>query len=189
MSRAYIDQHPSRHFSIRWFGHRLAPFLRRSPPYSDKPVLAEMALFEWTLREVFDAADFIPLDRTSLLQLPAAGWADLRVALNPTIRRIELGWNVPALWLAIEQRQEPIEAAADEAPRPWLCWRKLDQRNWFRSMDVDEAWALDEMRQGAGFADICTGLCEWIDPQHAPARAAGHVSRWCDEQLLTAVLA
>lgn len=189
MSQAYIRQHPSQHFSIRWFGHRLATFLRRSPLYSDKPVLAEMALFEWTLREVFDAADFTPLDRAHLLQLPAASWVDLRVTLNPTIRRIELNWNVPALWQAIERQQEPIEAAAHELPLPWLCWRKLDQRNWFRSMEVDEAWALDEMRQGASFADICAGLCEWIDAQHVPARAAGHISRWCDEQLLTAVLA
>ena len=189
MSHAYIHQYPSRHFSIRWFGDRLAAFLRHSPRYADKPVLAEMALFEWTLREVFDAADFTPLERARLLQLPAAGWSDLRVALNPTIRRLELSWNVPALWQAIEQQQEPIEAAAQELPRPWLCWRKLDQRNWFRSMDVDEAWALDEMRRGASFADICAGLCEWIDAQHVPARAAGHISRWCDEQLLTAVLA
>jgi hypothetical protein len=189
MSQDYLRQHPSRHFSIRWFGDRLAAFLRRSALYSGKPVLAEMALFEWTLREVFDAADFAPLDRSQLLQLPAASWAGLRVALNPTIRRIELKWNVPALWRAIEQQQEPVEAAAHEWPQPWLCWRKLDQRNWFRSMDADEAWALDEMSRGAGFADICAGLCEWIDAQHAPARAAGHISRWCDEQLLTAVLA
>ena len=54
-------------------------------------------------------------------------------------------------------------------------------------MDVDEAWALDQMRQQASFADICEGLCEWIDAQHAPARAAGHISRWCEDELITAI--
>ena len=188
MANGYIDHHPSQHFSIRWFGHQLSTFLQQTAPYSDSPVLQEMALFEWTLRDVFDAQDFAPLKMDDLQQLPVESWSDLQLQFNPTIQRIELSWNVPALWQAIDQQLDPIDAISYEYPLSWVCWRKTDRRNWFRSMDVDEAWALDQMRQQASFADICEGLCEWIDAQHAPQRAAGHISRWCEDELITTLL-
>ncbi len=188
MANGYIDHHPSQHFSIRWFGHQLSTFLQQTAPYSDSPVLQEMALFEWTLRDVFDAQDFAPLKMDDLQQLPVESWSDLQLEFNPTIQRIELSWNVPALWQAIDQQLDPIDAISYEYPLSWVCWRKTDRRNWFRSMDVDEAWAIDQMRQQADFACICEGLCEWIDAQHAPQRAAGHISRWCEDELITALL-
>ena len=187
MANLYIDQHPSQHFSIRWFGHQLSTFLQQTTPYSNSPVLQEMALFEWTLRDVFDAADFTPLKMDDLLQLPAEHWSDLQLGFNPTIQRIELSWNVPAMWQEIDKQLDPSEPLSSEYPVAWICWRKTDRKNWFRSMDVDEAWALDQMRQQASFADICEGLCEWIDAQHAPQRAAGHISRWCEDELITAI--
>ena len=33
------------------------PFLRAEPPFAEQPILAEIARFEWTLAESFDAAD------------------------------------------------------------------------------------------------------------------------------------
>jgi len=54
---AYIDAEPSHHFPIRWFGHRLSRFLADAADYQDTPVLAEMAAFEWALRDAFDVAD------------------------------------------------------------------------------------------------------------------------------------
>ena len=187
LANAYIDHCPSQHFSIRWFGHQLPAFLQQTAPYSGSPALREMALFEWTLRDVFDAQDFTPLTMDDLRQLPAERWSDLRLQFNPTIQRIELSWNVPALWQEVDKQLDPSEPISYEYPLPWICWRKIDQKNWFRSMDVDEAWALDQMRQQASFADICEGLCEWVDAQHAPARAAGHISRWCEDELITAI--
>jgi len=89
MANAYIDHYPSQHFSIRWFGHQLSKFLQQTAPYSDSPVLREMALFEWTLRDVFDAQDFTHLKMDNLLQLPAESWSDLQLEFNPTIQRID----------------------------------------------------------------------------------------------------
>ncbi len=36
----YLDDSPSEHFSIRYFGHRLARFLQQSPAWRDNPLLA-----------------------------------------------------------------------------------------------------------------------------------------------------
>lgn len=54
---AYIEAHPSHHPSIRWFGCHLPAFLRASAPWRERPVLAEMAAFEWVKGELLDAAD------------------------------------------------------------------------------------------------------------------------------------
>ncbi|MHB8535227.1 MAG: HvfC/BufC family peptide modification chaperone, partial [Sulfuricaulis sp.] len=53
---AYLGAHPSGHFSIRYFGHRLPEFLG-TEAYSDRPYLGEMAMLEWALSEAFDAED------------------------------------------------------------------------------------------------------------------------------------
>ena len=55
--RSFIAAHPSVHRSIRWYGSELADFLIDRPPFAEQPILSELARFEWTLAEVFDAAD------------------------------------------------------------------------------------------------------------------------------------
>ena len=66
MGRAFVAVHPSVHRSIRWYGAELAEFLSENPPYAGQPILAELALLEWTLAEVFDSADADPKPRAVL---------------------------------------------------------------------------------------------------------------------------
>ena len=57
LAEMFIAAHPSVHRSIRWYGRELADFLLNCPPFSEQPILSEIARFDWTLAEVFDAAD------------------------------------------------------------------------------------------------------------------------------------
>src|ERR1700680_816161 len=56
LGEEFVGAHPSVHRSIRWYGGELAEFLGQYPPYAEQPILAELALLEWTLAEGFDAA-------------------------------------------------------------------------------------------------------------------------------------
>src|SRR5262245_3775745 len=49
LGRAYIARHPSRHFSIRWFGSELAAFAGATPPWAERPAVIELIRFEWAL--------------------------------------------------------------------------------------------------------------------------------------------
>ena len=69
MAELFIEAHPSVHRSIRWYGGELADFLAGQPPFAEQPVFAEIARFEWTLSEVFDAPDAVPFDRAALTGL------------------------------------------------------------------------------------------------------------------------
>ncbi len=73
-------------------------------------------------------------------------------------------------------------------PMGWLIWRyRLSTR--YRSLTVDEAWALDATREGADFAGLCAGLCEWVDEEQVAARALEMVGRWIGDGVVTEIAA
>ena len=174
---AYLEAHPSTHFSIRYFGHRLSEYLASAETYRDKPYLAEMAALEWAMSEAFDAQDSPVVGLDAMASIPPEAWPEMRMALHASVRRLDLRWNVPAIWKTIKEEQAPGEVAAGEWPEPWLVWRQ-DLKIFFRSLSVDEAWAIDAARAYEPFASICEGLFEWIDAQNVALHAAGLLKRW-----------
>jgi Putative DNA-binding domain len=219
MGRAYIAAHPSAHFSLRWFGDRLSEFLCSTAPYSQYPVFAEMAAFEWAKSDAFDAADSAVASINDMAAIPPDAWPGLQFIPHPSLRRLDLRWNVPTVWKAIdaaqgrasvaggtsagmhevEQRkeqlprtlgataaQEPPALEQSDYPIAWLVWRQ-DLLTYFRSLNVDEAWALDALQRGATFAAICDGLTEWIDAQNVAVHAAGLLKQWLTDGLISEI--
>lgn len=180
---AYLDRHPSTHFSIRYFGHNLNRFLATDERHRDRPALAEMAAFEWALADAFDAADCPRLGVDDLGVVPPAQWPVMRFRLRHSVRRLDLRWNVPAIRQAIDRKETPPPARAQETPLAWVVWRQ-DRSTWFRSLAVHEAWALDAAMAGEPFAAICEGLCEWVAAEQVAAEAAGLLKRWTSDGMI-----
>jgi len=184
MTYAYMEAYPSHHFSLRYFGHELEEFLKTYIP--EVPVLTEMARFEWALRKVFDAEDVAIITMDDLQEIPVEHWGGLQFNFHPSVSRLDLDWNIPQLWSAIDKEAEPMSPEKLEYTYAWLLWRK-DLLTYYRSLDVDEAWSLDNAINGGSFAALCEGVCEWIDVEHAPGRVAGFMSKWVSDDLLTGV--
>lgn len=182
----YIDDNPSQHFSLRYFGHRLSSWLKNYTLTESFPVIEEMTAFEWCLREAFDAADEPPLTAKQLHSIPPEQWDNLVFTFHPSVQRINLHWNTPQLWKVIDENGEPIDIEKNDYPSAWLIWRD-NLKTWFRSMEVDEAWAVDQIMLGENFSTICDGLTEWIDEQNAPQRAVGFIQNWLQQGLLCKV--
>ena len=178
----YIDSVPSQHFSLRYFGSKLEDFFTEN--YASEPYYAEMARFEWALRKAFDAKNEDPLGIDALQAIPIERWGDLQFTFHQSVSRMDLEWNTPQLWAAIEAESNPIPPEKLEQPLAWLIWRQ-ELINHYRSLDVDEGWALDSALAGVDFESLCQGVCEWIDEEHAPARVAGFLGNWINEGLLT----
>ncbi len=177
LCREYVAAHPSTFRSIRWFGDRMAAFLAEKAPYRDHPFLAEMAAFEWTQGRVFDAADAVPLGEAALQRVPPERWGFLAFGFTPAMELLDLRWNVPDLWQALDRGETPPDPEEREVPVVWLVWRQALDPRW-RPLEVDEAWALQQALAGADFATLCEGLLEWVDVQHAPLRAASLLRTW-----------
>ncbi len=117
LGAAFVAAQPSVHRSIRWYGGELAQFLARRPPYAEQPIFAELALLEWTLAEVFDAADADPKPRAALSAIDPSAWGELRFAFHPSLRRLHLEWNTAAVWQAMSREEAPPGSGVRRAPR------------------------------------------------------------------------
>jgi len=186
LGEEFVAAHPSVHRSIRWYGSEVAEFLRQQPPYAEQPIFAELALLEWTLAEVFDAADAEPKPRAALSAIDPSAWSELHFEFHPSLRRLDLKWNTTAVWQAMSHEETPPDPECAEYPVSWLLWRQ-DLQNYFRSMPADEAAALESALRGENFGEICAALAEWLPEEEIPLRAAGLLGLWADSGIIVAI--
>jgi hypothetical protein len=104
----------------------------------------------------------------------------------PALRRVDLLFNVAPVWHAIDRGETPPPLARADAPRTWLLWRRGIAIHW-RSIDADEAWALDACAAQATFADLCEGLCARVGEERAPLRAATLLKQWAGDGILRGI--
>jgi len=177
----YIDQHPSQFASIRWFGDGLANELERS--HAEQPWIAELARWEWSLAASFDAKDAPTVGIDALAAVAPGDWGDLRLEFHPSVQLLELRTNAQALFKAFADEQALPEPALLDRPQPWLLWRQ-ELKTQYRSLEPDETAALEVVRDGGTFADMCEALCEWHEVDTVPLLAAGMLKRWIVEELI-----
>jgi hypothetical protein len=185
MGRAYLRSCPSRTFTVRWFGKHLARFLADTAPWSEYPMLAEMATLEWALGEAFDAPDLPVIMPDAIAAVPHAGWPGLTFSLHPSLRRHEFKFAVPELWQQLERDEAPDGVVPMYAePTVFLIWRE-GLETAYRGVDPDEAWAIEEVGRGLAFGALCDGLTRFHDPAAAAGRAAQMLKQWLSDGLVT----
>lgn len=180
LSRRYLDSYPSQHFSIRWFGHRLAEFA--AVAYGDSPWLVELARWEWATAHAFDAADATPMTADDLAGTTADQWPTLKFRPQPSLQRLQLTTNIVAIVKASVAEQAlpvPEQSHATE----WCLWRH-DLAVRYRSLDSIEAAAIDAVINGATFGELCERLAAQLPTDDVPLRAASYLKQWLDEQWL-----
>lgn len=174
----YLDEHPSQFRSVRWFGDRLAESLDRD--YPSQPWLSELARWEWAIAAAFDSPDVSPLSLDALAAVAPTDWPELRFGFHPSLQQLEMKTNAPALFKALAAEQSAPEPALLERAQPWLIWRQ-ELTTQYRSLGTDEAAALDRMREGGTFEQMCDVLCAWHAEDAVPLQAAGLLKQWMQD--------
>lgn len=187
LADAYISANPSQYFSLRDFGRHFPGFVssmqQQDASLRDMPWLGELALFEWTLGEAFDAADIPVLTQQELAAIPCQAWPELRFAVHPSVHRLDLEWNIPEMWQALTPDEPVRVTAVHDTASPWLVWREqLVTR--FRSLQADEQLALDVLRGGGCFSEMCEMLATLLAEDGVPLRAASLIKNWIAQGLL-----
>jgi len=186
LAQEYIAAHDSRFFSIRYYGHALAHFVATEPSYRSVPFLSDLARWEWTLAEVFDAADAAAVDSSELAERPFAEWASLRVTFHPSVRALFLSWNAPQMWNALMDDAERPRARQERQAVQWLVWRR-ELREMFRPLSEAEQQALGAARAGESFSGLCILARDYFREDEAPARAAAWLRDWVESGLISAL--
>ena len=148
-------------------------YLGRSEPFSDNPIIAEIALFERQLLFAFDAAD---AERAQLEDLQSAApedWPAMRVQLHPSARIFKAQWNSVESWQALKADKAP--PAAEQRLQHWLLWRGDDRLTQFQPLSIDGDIIFSVLVAGETFAEVCESLLETIAEDQVSSCAAGHL--------------
>lgn len=185
-ARDFIEANPSRQYSIRYYGERLCEFIGSGRDDAEAAVLGDLARWEWTLAEVFDASDDQPVDNGLFAGLSPEDWPRMVLSLRSSVRPLGTASNAVQWW----------RWARDDGPRPpafeqsaaagWLQWRE-DLRTLFRSMDAAEAAALAVVRGGGSFGRMCEAVAAEVGEEAAPARAAAILATWLKDKVIADV--
>jgi hypothetical protein len=184
MMREFIAARPSRHRNLRWYGGELARFLARSPRWRRRPLLAELAQFEWTLGLAFDARDESAATVDEVGRVAPADWPAMRLRLDPSVQLLLLRCNAPQVWRAASAGRKPPAAVTRLRPIDWLVWRK-GHEPFYRALPPDEAWALATVAKGRSFGAVCEGLRH--HDSAAALRAAQMLKGWLGEGLVCGI--
>ena len=186
MANGYIEAHPSNFTSLRHYGDRLPEYLAQAAPFSDHPIISELALFERRLLDVFDAADAARIPLSALSEIPPDKWPGMTLHFHPSTQLVRTGWNSIECWKALKDGQAP------PAPHPqghahWLLWRGEDLLSGFRPLDEDEYKLLVLAIEGNSFAAMCESLLSRHDEERIGAISLNYLSRWFEQGIINEV--
>jgi hypothetical protein len=190
LSVAYLKAHPSRSFTLRNLGSKLASWLLANPQYAGRRyrLAIDVARIEWAFVETFDNAEYTPLTLDQIATLDAGS----RLALQPHLQLIALNYPADDLVLGLHkhERRQTSEAGVNhddglDAPvklprfrrRPtWLASHRVDFSVYYLRLRREEFLTLSAIRQGLPLADaIETGF---IGSHIAPRRGPRLVREW-----------
>lgn len=180
MVDGYIDRHPSSYKTLRLYAERLPEYLRGVPPFSDHPVLGELAAFERALLFAFDAPDSERASPQDLTALPAERWPSMRLRFHPSMQFFTASWNSVEIWQALKAERAPPEATSGQA-RYWLLWRNNERVTEIRTLGLAEHDALSLALTGRDFATLCTRLTQWYAPEQVAEEALRLLQAWLDQ--------
>lgn len=186
VTREFVAAYPSRHANLRWYGGELPAFLARKPRWRRRPMLAELARFEWALGLAFDADDAVPTRAEKVAGLAAEDWPRLRLRLHPSVQRVRLGSHVPQIWQAATTGHEIPRSTMRRRPIEWLIWRK-EHEPVYRPLSPEEAWAMGAVARGRDFATLCSGLRRFVGARHATQACVQFLRNWLSEQLVCGI--
>lgn len=180
---AYLAAHPSTHFSVRYFGERFPEFLKNTPPFSEHPVLSEMASFECAISYTLDAADKPPIQRDKLATLKPEEWANLQFQFHPSVISHLFEWDTPVLWRLIDQEESPRAPIQQEKPTRWVFWRK-GLKSYYHSCSEFESKLFEGIEADKNFSQICESLLEILPEEEIPLKTAQTLNQWIQEERL-----
>jgi len=191
--KTYLMIHPPERPSLRHAGVHLAEHLAE-PPFAEIfarrcAYAADLARLEWAISLAFFAPDAPALASSALAEVAPEAWASLRFAVTPSLHLLTCAWPVQIARERFERAgedaigAEPTLEAEPTAIRVWRCAERVR----FARISALERDALDGVRAGESFAQLCDRLAAEVGDADAAGRAAALLSSWIADGLLSGV--
>ena len=173
----YIDAYPSHVPSLRDYCSHIPQFLKETEPFSEHPVIGELARFEQTLLFSFDANDAALATMADLSNIPVEAWPELRVRFHPGVQIFTTKTNCVEVWQALKVKNDP-PTAINNNPVNWLVWRSPERITEFRSLEDNEYDAIHMFLRGSNLAEVCEDLLKNVPEEEVSQVAVGYIADW-----------
>jgi hypothetical protein len=196
LSIEYLTVHPSRSFSLRNLGSKLAAWLASHPQWAGRRqrLALDVVKIEWAFVEAFDNSERTPLTLDQIATLDGGS----RLGLQPHLQLLSLDYAADELVLALhkEQKRGTSEAGVKQEDdtdsdgylahpaklprlrrRPtWVAAHRLDNAVYYRRLEREEFFTLKALGQGLPLGEALeAGFRDSIKPE---ARQPGLVRAW-----------
>jgi hypothetical protein len=196
LSIEYLTAHPSRSFSMRNLGSKLAEWLAAHPRWAGRRqrLALDVVRIEWAFVEAFDNAERTPLTLDQIATLDGSS----RLGLQPHLRLLELDYAADDIVLALHKdRQRSTSEAGvkhEDGPEPaaklprlrrrptWVAAHRLQNVVYYRRLEREEFLTLTALREGLPLgAALETGLCDTTKPAaRRPALVRAWFAHWAE---------
>ena len=181
LSIEYLTAHPSRSFSLRTLGSKLAEWIGEHPQWAGRRqrLALDVVKIEWAFVEAFDNAERTPLTLDQIATLDG----DSRLGLQPHLRLLALDYPADDLVLALHKehmrgtseagvKHEDDAASDSDRDKPaalprlrrrptWVAAHRFENAVYYRRLEREEFLTLAALREGlplvealeAGFSD------------------------------------
>ncbi|MGH6822662.1 MAG: HvfC/BufC family peptide modification chaperone [Methylocella sp.] len=178
----YIESAPSRQPNARWYGTRLPDFMQETAPWRTNRSAIDLARFERALSDAFDASDAPIAILDALRDIRVEDWPRLAFEFHPSVRLLDFAGGTARIYAALAEEKEP--PAIKPGEEAIVFWRN-DGQSFYRCVAEDERLAWMEAKRGKSFGDICTLLAFQGNGAGVTQRAAGFLSQWFADGLVT----
>lgn len=152
--KSYIKANPSKHTSLRDYCENKPNYLKQTPPFSEHPILAELARSEQTLLFSFDANNASIAEWEQLNSLKPEDWPNLKIHFHPSLQIFETKYNCVEIWQALKQQVTP-SPVMKHGFTAWALWRNPERITEFRSIERCEVTSIRAFLKGKTLAEVC----------------------------------
>lgn len=177
----HIDQHPPSSWTLDEYGADFRQTLRAMYPHN--PDLEELAWIEWALAESFVAPDATGM---AIHELGDIDWDHAHLRLAPSFRQQVITTNVDAVWSALQDQSDPVEAEMLDAQAGVIVWRRAFSSR-LRQVDAIEHLALLSLYYDGSFNAMCDVVVEHLGEAEGVSRAGSLLADWINSGIVVAV--
>ncbi len=175
----HIERAPPCDWTLDRYGQEFAETLGRRYPHD--PEIAELAWLDRSLADAFSGPDAETLEA---MPLESVDWNHAVLVLTPTLHLGHMTTNAAAIWSALSGGAVP--PSVERTSTTLLVWRR-EFTSCFRTLDEHEAQAIEQLRNGRTFGEVCAMLVEANGEADGVKLAGTWLAQWLRERLIVAV--
>jgi hypothetical protein len=153
---AYVQEHPSRHFSLNRLGDHLPAYVQRAPGLRHRGFCHDLARLELALSRVFDAPQTPALSAEAVAAVPVEAWESARLVPVAAFALLALRYPVGAYLdsIAGKGHDHPPLRRQDT----WAVVYRRDYSVWRQDLTAPAYRLLSELAAGKTVGEAVTAV-------------------------------